>query len=94
MSEMEKRVALAMKEFASQPLANLDSLEPVLVGSLGDAWVHLARAAIGAMREPTDEMCEAGAAYCHDNYQKGRAKQQTTAPDIWQAMIDEALKES
>ena len=81
MSEMGKRVALAMQEFASQPLANLDSLEPVLVGSLGDAWVHLARAAIGAMREPTSRMLYVG-------YNTG------TIGNAWPAMIDEALKES
>jgi hypothetical protein len=43
-------VARAMKSFAAQPLGNLESLEPVLVGSLGDAWPHLARAAIAASR--------------------------------------------
>jgi len=87
MSEMEKRVALAMKEFASQPLANLDSLEPVLVGSLGDAWVHLARAAIGAMREPTERMIDAGT----DNGWADYSRESFSY--IWRETIDAALKE-
>lgn len=60
MSEMIERVAKAMEKFASQPLYNLPSLEPVLVGSLGDVWEYLARAAVEAMREPTEEMIHAG----------------------------------
>ena len=59
-----------------------------------EAWRAATRAAIEAMREPSGEMCEAGAAYYHDNYQPGRAKEQTTAPFVWCAMIDAALKGS
>lgn len=65
--------------------------------TVDDMWqLHRAeaRAAIEAMREPTDAMCEAGAIYYHDNYQEGRAKEQTTAQPIWEAMVDAALKES
>lgn len=46
--DMVGPVARAMKQFAAQPLGNLESLEPVMVGSLGDAWKYLARAAIAA----------------------------------------------
>jgi hypothetical protein len=49
MNEMVERVARAMRKRAALPVANLESLEPVLVGSLGDAWFYLARAAIEAM---------------------------------------------
>ena len=50
--DLVQRVADAMQERAKHPVANLDSLEPVLVTCLGDAWKYLARAAIEAMREP------------------------------------------
>jgi hypothetical protein len=43
-----------------------------------DGWEHAARLAIAAMREPTDEMINAG---MHKDGRHG-----------WQAMIDEALK--
>lgn len=69
----EEEVARAMKERAAQPLHNIPSLERISVGSLGDAWPYLARAAITAHiaalheaglvivpREPTEEMTEAG----------------------------------
>ena len=42
-------VARAMKERAAQPLANLESLDRILVGSLGDVWKWLARAALFAL---------------------------------------------
>lgn len=61
-------------------------------GATRAAWEAAMRAAITAMRDPTEEMCEAGAAYYHDNYQPGHAKEQTTAPDIWQSMIDKVLE--
>lgn len=53
--------------------------------------LQAARDVIEALREPTEEMCEAGACYYHDNYQPGHAKEQTTAPLIWRAMIDVLL---
>jgi len=55
--------------------------------------VHIAKAVLMAMRQPSEEMCEAGARFYHDNWQKGRAKEQTTMPLIWEAMIDELLHE-
>lgn len=48
-SEMVTAMALAMKKRAAEPLANIPSLEPVLVGSLGDAWPYLARDALSAI---------------------------------------------
>ena len=53
---MIERVATAMKKRASEPVANLPHVENALVGSLGDVWPYLARAALEAIREPTDEM--------------------------------------
>jgi len=44
-----------------------------------EIWRTKARAAIGAMREPTDDMLEAG-------FGEGSAKL------VWQDMIDEALR--
>lgn len=81
----EADVARAMKARASQPVANLKSLEPVLVGSLGDAWPYLARAAISAHLEaleragwklvtvaPTETMRMAGArAICEQKCFRG-----------------------
>lgn len=60
MSEMVERVAKAMQQRAKEPVGNIESLERVLVGSLGDAWPYLARAALEAMRNPSDEICTAG----------------------------------
>ncbi len=83
MSEMVFRVASALVDALGK--------DEALTGA---ECIRMARAAIEAMREPSDDMCEAGAAYYHDNYQPGHAKEQTTAPDIWRSMIDEALRES
>lgn len=49
--EIVKIMTQAMKKRAAQPLANIESLEPVLVGSLGDAWPYLVRAALTALEE-------------------------------------------
>ncbi len=95
MSEMLERVKRAICKsrtcegvWCCEWPANRSRLKcPVRDGGYDDA----AHAALEALREPTDDMCEAGAAYYHDNYQDGRAKEQTTAPLIWRAMIDVAL---
>jgi hypothetical protein len=47
----------------------------------------LARAAIEAMREPTDEMKEAGSAFVYEAWGHGP----TIAREAWQANIDAAL---
>lgn len=55
---------------------------------------EIARAAIAAMREPTEKMMiEGGGVVPADEaeYRPDRAEQ--TAHDVWQAMIDAALKE-
>ena len=49
-----------------------------------DYYQRMARAAIEAMREPTEAMLDAGV-----NFRERNARTE----QIWQAMIDEALKE-
>jgi hypothetical protein len=66
MNEMVERVARAIG-------ATHERDAPVLV-----ALEELARAAIGAMREPTQSMIEAG-------------RLQELRSEIWRVMIDEAL---
>ncbi len=87
--EMVERVARAMKERASQPLANIPSLEPVLTGSLGDAWKVLAIAAIEAMRTPTEAMVNSALKY-GDSEGNGSVSS-FVAEDTWSSMIDAAL---
>ena len=86
MSDMIEQVANTLYERLG------DGMPPSIQAKGWKAYRELARSIIEAMREPTEEMCEAGAAYYHDNYQAGHAKEQTTMPDIWAAIIDEALK--
>ena len=50
-------------------------------------WYPRARAAIEALREPTEEMMMAG------NGPANRSEWPTSPKDVWKAMIDEALKE-
>jgi len=52
-------------------------------GSTWDEWIDEARAAIEAMREPTEAMINAGDRTDHD----------VEATMVWRAMIDEALGE-
>ena len=74
MSEMIERLILAMQDIAGK-----EDLNEVRAESL-------ARAAIRAMRKPTQEMLDAGAeAFAHYT-----DDQEST--HLWQAMIDEALK--
>ena len=80
MSEMIERVARA--------LAIADGMHPEAVSNGEDAvpvwtlYVDDARAAIEAMREPTDVMVDAGYAVTVDD-----------ETEVWQAMIDAALSQ-
>ena len=85
MSEMVERVAraiLAAERAAPEPDA------PVLLGlktvRAWEARLPLARAALDAMREPTDDMW-AAVPVINDPNDWG-------AREVWHAMIDEALK--
>lgn len=86
MSEMIERVARAMAvafEANEDEFASCDDLVDACLGGDFDLY-NIARAAIEAMREPTDEMLRA-------------SFRANTDPEIklhkqrWQAMIDEAL---
>jgi hypothetical protein len=88
MSEMVERVARALCE---QSYAKSDEKLPWYwhseTSDERDEWRAMARAAIEAMREPTDRMCNSGAAKWDDDWCT-----ETNALNMWQAMIDEALK--
>jgi hypothetical protein len=75
MSEMVERVAREMENIASLKFGV--SLNPQLSA-------ELARAAIAAMREPTQGMVQAGESYSLDITAYGAA-------EVWQDMIDAAL---
>ena len=80
MNDMINRVARAIEDAAiSQPISNED------MGFISCAYMNLiARAAIEAMREPTEAMVEA----C-DRFRVGIHLE---TRDAWTVMIDEALK--
>lgn len=97
MSEMVERMVRAMQQRAKEPLGNIETLEPVSVGSLGDAWPYLARAAIEAIREPTSEMLSAATDI--EIERPGNDETNSTfelwpkeADGVWRAMVDAALK--
>lgn len=79
MSEMVERVARAMCEKAGTDWSDTsgDEYAPALINR--PFWMQQARAAIEAMRAPTDRMALVYA-------------DPTEAEMYWQAMIDEALK--
>jgi hypothetical protein len=78
MSEMVERVAKALE----MPMVDMST------GMTPQRRLELmARAAIEAMREPTDEMEKAGAFAWDDDWCT-----ETNALNMWQAMIDAALK--
>lgn len=88
MSEMIERVARAMREFIETPLPN-NTIPPTMIdltvvsaGSLECVWEMLAKAAIAAMREPTEEMV----------YEAQAQRGHQDAESCWSAMIDAALK--
>ena len=78
---MEEKVAKALFDH-NQSMCNISPEEWKYVGVKG-YWFNLARAAIEAMREPTETMDNAGEQWCD----------QTSAMVVWQAMIDAALNE-
>ena len=76
MSEMVKRVARAI-------CCRSDCFLPENCQAAYAGTLEKARAALAAMREPTDQMCHAGAYEQHD---------WKDSSQVWQAMIDEALR--
>jgi hypothetical protein len=73
-SEMVERVTRAMS--AADPMG---PEYPVQL----QFYIPMARAAIAAMREPTEDMKAVGAS---------QMRTYNESDDVWQAMIDEALK--
>jgi hypothetical protein len=81
-SEMVERVVRALTA----------EFEPYRVFDEGEAE-RLARAAIAAMREPTEAMVSAGSEAVNGCYslEPGEGFDEPPAPAAWQAMIDAAL---
>lgn len=84
--EMVERVARAICE------ANGDDWDREGVDGLADSYVPLARAAIEAMRGPTDDMLDA---FMAEGQRQGVAFDEWSPPMfpklMWQAMIESAL---
>jgi hypothetical protein len=76
MSEMVERVAKSLWAETRPPYLKWDEAFPVIL----DSYRHQARAAIAAMREPTEEMLVA-------------ASREVVSEAKWRAMIDAALNE-
>lgn len=99
MADLVAVLARAMKERAAQPLGNIPSLEPVLVGSLGDAREVLVRAMLTALEsagyravpvEMTQQMFEAAAEeYCLWDSQD---RAEWVLPSLYKAAIAAAPK--
>lgn len=70
---------------ASQPVANLPHLDNVLVGSLGDAWPYLARAAVEALKNPPDAALDA--------MNPSNRYASLVIPEAWNDAIDAILSE-
>lgn len=84
MSEMIERVVNALKTLA-------ESREHGFHGG-PDSWAPYARAAIEAMREPTEAMVTAGWRACEDpNYAPAEAEARRVCVINFNAMIDAAL---
>jgi len=88
--DMVERVARAMAKAEGWSLPNDMSL-PYAAGSRVGRMMGLARAAIAAMREPTEEMVRAGE---KEFIASDVACCMEPAEDCWQAMIDAALTSS
>lgn len=93
MSDMVERVAKALfrsRYFYPEHEAFWpDRLDELVNGPPfeADGYRSMARAAIEAMREPTEEMKEAGSAFVYEAWGHGP----TIAREAWQANIDAAL---
>jgi hypothetical protein len=88
---MLERAARAAAEVVKQPLHNLPSLEPVLVGSLGDAWKPIICAVLTAIREPDAGMIEAGFNADPLACDVNEADKASVYGGMWSAMVDEIL---
>lgn len=95
MTDMVERVARAI--CASMGYApDMDASQEFTnrTGPMWMAYIQEARAAIGAMREPTEAMVEAGAEDVASEYDDGKdQKHRETARVSFTSMITAALKE-
>lgn len=83
MSEMTKRVGKAVRKALEYVYdhANDDSMDD-----------EIGRAAIEALREPTEGMAEVAMSIESRNYTIHYPQENNCSIDCWRAMIDEALK--
>lgn len=81
--EIVERVAMAICESAVGKCSCRNREPPC------EKWIIAARAAIKAMREPTGKMLNAG---INNGVDQGFGVGADDYTDVWQAMIDEALK--
>jgi hypothetical protein len=84
MTDMVEKVARAI----ATAVGERDPLDPKFLTE--SAYGDMARAAIAAMRVPTEAMWASGAITAHETAILSMRKQQ--AVRIWQAMIDAALE--
>lgn len=85
MSEMVEKVARALcRQYEIEDGFSPEQADRAAESGMWRNFRDAACAAIGAMREPTAAMTDAG--YIYDHISSGDAK------DCWQAMIDAALK--
>jgi hypothetical protein len=100
MNEMIERVAEAIGGvFAAEQERLVDAAMAVdgsLTGIADEVMAKCARAAIEAMREPTEAMLDAGADHMHEaidySLEPGEGIDGYHVDPVWQAMIDAALK--
>ena len=92
MTDMIERVAKAMAENDSGPMDS--ALFAIHWREFGEDYIDSARTAIAAMREPTDEMNDAGADKCDGGGCAEESCQFGFMGKIWTAMIDAALEET
>jgi len=85
MTDMIERVAVAMAENDSGPMDS--ALFAIHWREFGEGYIDSARAAIAAMREPTEKMIDAGSKEQRNILSK-------PIEGIWTAMIDAALEET
>lgn len=97
MSEMVERVArricraaiMGVRTIEGEPNLAESGMLDRLVEDKWEAYAPIARAAIEAMREPTNEMIAAG----YDEEKVGYGPDGVPAELVWEAMIDAALGE-
>lgn len=95
MSEMIERVARAIRkayhEHHKMPMRDWDRIDD----EPKDEWLAMSRAAIGAMREPTEAMTKKASSFEVDFNSGGYVDLGSLYSDgavaVWQSMIDEGL---